>query len=189
MSKRDWQLRRRAASWLVAAMEDRNRLLRGEIAGKIRSSSGEGEFRFERFFLIAYLRISKKITRYGRLRDLVNWNACSLKSTIIKLSGFLEEKQIDVAFIIKTHLKPEVGATILNSRLVWLDRTNIGGGVAIATSAITKQHRLPSADVKKWDFEGKQFGISKEKSSEKMFGISTGKHQDFSLGIICNFYN
>lgn len=51
---------------------------------------------------------------------------------IIKLSGFLEEKQIDVAFIIKTHLKPKVSATILNSRLVYLDRTNFGGGVAIA---------------------------------------------------------
>lgn len=124
MSKRDWQLRIRAASWLVAAMEDRNRLLRGEIAGKIRSSSGEGELRFERFFLIG---LPANFEKFHTLRT-PSWSG----QLIIKLSGFLEEQQIDVAFIIKTHLKPKVSATILNSRLVYLDRTNFGGGVAIA---------------------------------------------------------
>ncbi|XP_062563895.1 uncharacterized protein LOC134226861 [Armigeres subalbatus] len=63
---------------------------------------------------------------------LVNWNACSLKSKIIELKDFLEEKEIDVAFITETHLKAEVNVNIQDFRIVRLDRPTRGGGVAIA---------------------------------------------------------
>lgn len=113
---------------------------------------------------------------------------------IIKLSGFLKEKQIDVAFIIKTHLKPKVSATILNSRLVYLDRTNFGGR---SGNCFTKQHRLPSADVKHLgfrreticNFHRKIFGKNVWNFYGKTSRLFTGNYLKFLQLIICNFFS
>ncbi|XP_058449145.1 uncharacterized protein LOC131429116 [Malaya genurostris] len=76
---------------------------------------------------------------------LVNWNACSLKSKIIELGLFLEEKRIDIAFITETHLKPEVNINIPGFRLVRRDRPNLRrGGVAIAIRNNINCQLLPS---------------------------------------------
>lgn len=80
---------------------------------------------------------------------LVNWNACSLKSKIIELSDFLQEKEIDAAFITETHLKPEVSATIPGFRLVRFDRASSrGGGVAIALRSNIACRLLPDFKLK-----------------------------------------
>lgn len=75
---------------------------------------------------------------------LVNWNACSIKSKTIELKDFLEEKEIDVAFITETHLKPEVNVHIPDFRIVRLDRPTRGGGVAIALRYNINVRLLPS---------------------------------------------
>lgn len=80
---------------------------------------------------------------------MVNWNACSLKSKTIELCDFLEEGEIDVAFITETHLKPEVSVYLPDFRIVRLDRPNSrGGGVAIALRKNINCRLLPSFQLK-----------------------------------------
>lgn len=80
---------------------------------------------------------------------LVNWNACSLPNKIIELRSFLEEKEVDVALITETNLKPEVSVFIPGFRIIRLDRTNSrGGGVAIAVRRNINCRLLPSLQLK-----------------------------------------
>lgn len=38
--------------------------------------------------------------------NVVNWNACSIKSKQIEFGDFLRTKNIDIALLSETHLKP-----------------------------------------------------------------------------------
>ncbi|XP_062538653.1 uncharacterized protein K02A2.6-like [Armigeres subalbatus] len=57
---------------------------------------------------------------------LANWNACSLKSKIVvELSDFLQEKEIDAAFMTETHQKPEMHPQCLRSKYRFLRASKI----------------------------------------------------------------
>ena len=80
---------------------------------------------------------------------IANWNACSLRNKHVELLDFLGEKEVDIAVITETHLKPEVNIFLPGFQLVRLDRISAGGEeVAIAVRSNVKRRLLPSFQLK-----------------------------------------
>ncbi|XP_055614932.1 uncharacterized protein LOC129761241 [Toxorhynchites rutilus septentrionalis] len=81
--------------------------------------------------------------------SIANCNACSLRSKHIELLDFLNNKEIDVAFITETHLKPEINIFLPEFRLLRLDRTSADkGGVAVAVRRNIDCRLLPNIQLK-----------------------------------------
>ena len=81
--------------------------------------------------------------------SIANWNACSLRSKHIELLDFLNTKEVDIAIITETHLKPEVNVFIPDFRLLRFDRTSArGGGVAVAVRRNIDCRLLPNFQLK-----------------------------------------
>lgn len=81
--------------------------------------------------------------------NILNWNACSIRNKTRELHDFLAEKEIDIAIITETHLKPEVNVFLPDYRLVRLDRTDAErGGVAVALQCNINCRLLPSLQLK-----------------------------------------
>ena len=80
-----------------------------------------------------------------RSLKLLNWNACSIRRKNLELVDFLREKEIDVAAITETHLKPGEKVYLQNYKIATqLDRTTSGGGgVLVAVHRDLKPRRLP----------------------------------------------
>lgn len=94
-----------------------------------------------------------KALRWGRNRDeqidamaatvaAFDWNACSIRNRTRELHVFLAEKEIDIAVITETHLKPTMNVFLPGYRLVRLDRTDAERGSCCRLSG---QHQLPAA--------------------------------------------
>ncbi|XP_065081805.1 uncharacterized protein LOC135704269 [Ochlerotatus camptorhynchus] len=80
---------------------------------------------------------------------IANWNACSLTNKHRELLDFLNTKEVDIAIITETHLKPELNVFLPDFRLVRLDRTcSGGGGVAIAARRNISCRLLPNFQLK-----------------------------------------
>lgn len=77
--------------------------------------------------------------------NVINWNACSIKGKQLEFGAFLNSKNIDVALLTETHLKPLRDNIYLPGFHVHrLDRTATGGGgVAVAVKFGTKHRLLP----------------------------------------------
>ena len=81
--------------------------------------------------------------------NILNWNAYGISNKKLELYNFLREKDINIACISETRLKPDINFTLPGFKVYRHDRTtNIGGGVALILKTKLKHKDVPDLKLK-----------------------------------------